>query len=253
MTSAESALNIRPPLSTHFSSFEGYHLATPRLESGASAQTLRPLAPTPLQPPQHDYYGGDSSYLSAGVPLTPASTMDAAAGEPTPGIPSADATGTFPLPQGLNYSFDGGVRAAQQGSLQQHASVSGPSPGYQSWNEAYTPQQGHGRPSLTRASTSTSYNPVISPFVSQVPAGVIPSIPLPSEIPVSQFTAADDATSLTPTQIAAYDGQAFPFNHPFYSGPTPNIDRTSLEMTSNGESALSIPYQRLSNPVMVFH
>ena len=251
MGSVEGA--FRPPLSAHFPSIEGYPSALPHVESGTSSHALRPLAPIPLQAHQHNYYGGDPSYVSAGVPITPALTNDALAADSTPVPLSADAFGTFQ--PGPNYLFDNGARTAQHGSLQRHASLSGPSHGYQNWSAAYTPAQGQGRPLLTRSNTLTSYSPMTSASISQVPAGDFRPMPLPSEIPTSQFSSAitDDAASLTSTQIAAFEGQAFPSDHPFYSEATPHIDRTRLEMTSNGESALSIPYQRLSNSVMVIH
>jgi hypothetical protein len=250
----EGAFNVRPPLLSHYAPFEEYSSSLPRLEGGLSHQSLRPIRPTPLPTHQPNYHAmGDASYINPGGSITPALTESTSAADHVPPPFSADALGTFqPYP---HYSFGDGARTVSHGELQRHASISGPDPG-QSWAGGFTPQQAQGGHLLARSNTLTSYSPMTGAGASTapLPARAFPPVTLPNGLPASQFSSpTDDGASLTSTQMAAYGDQPLPSDHPFYPEVTAHIDHSRFEMTSNGESNLSIPHQRLSTSITVMY
>ena len=248
----EGAFSVRPPLLSHFASFEGYPSAPPRLDNGGSA-SLRPIRPTPLHTHQRNYNGViDASCVIPGAPMMPALTPDAFAANPVPFPLSADALGTFQ--QVPHHLYGDGTRAVPHSPLQRHASVSGVNPGVQTWSEGFPPQQVQSRDLLTRSNTLASYDPMVGASTAPLPAREFPSLMLSSGVPASQFSPPmHDGARLTSTQLAAFDGQPLPSDHPFYLDATAQVGHGRFELTSNGESNLSMSHQRLSNSITVMH
>jgi hypothetical protein len=223
-----------PSLLSHFASFEGYPTAFPRLNTGVSNQTLRPIAPTPLQVHQQNYYStSDPSSLPQGGPITPALTHDTFLADPSPIPLSADSSGTFP--SSSQYLFGEGSRGLQHGSLQRHASISGCHPGYQPWLGALNSEQVQNRPTLARSNTLTSFNPFTSPLISQPSGDVFSPMALPCQPSAPPFSSStEDQAPLTSTQIAAFGGQPLPPDHPFYSEVKEHYSDPNLDIASRG-------------------
>ncbi len=201
-----------------------------------SNQTLRPIAPTPLQIHQQNYYAArDPSYIPFGGPFTPDLANDSFLADPCPVHVSADIS--RPLQASSSSLFDQGVGSSFE-STQRHDLISGPDLlGYQPWTGALAVEPLQDRPCLIRSNTLTSVDPVPGAIASQLPSGVFPPMALSSHAPASQSSSStDDDAPLTSTQIAAFGGQALPPDHPLYSEVTAQIHGPGLETASRSKS-----------------
>jgi hypothetical protein len=223
----DDAFHARPPLLSNFASFESYSSALPRLPASASGQALRPIAPTPLQLHQQNYYATrDPSYIPSGSPFTPAIAGENFLGDQsTPR--SANISGTFQ--SGSRYLPGEGREFAGPGWTQRHASIAVPNSGYQGWTGAFNADPLHHTRYRARSNTLASFNPLSSDYITQSPDA--------SLAPISQFPSpVDDHTLLTSTQIAALNGQPLPPDHPFYSEVRAHIHESESGTTSTGKS-----------------
>lgn len=245
MGQTDDGYNARPPLLSHFGSFEGYPSSFRRLSTGVLGQTLRNIAPTPLQLHQPNYYAArDPSYVPLSSPFTPAVSKDGFHAEPTPFPTSADNSGICQSSSQVH--FGQGVGCFPHGTTHCHASRLGLELEYQRWTGASAAEQLHDRPFLARSNTLTSLSPFPSDIPTQQPGGVFPSVALQDYTAASQFSSptAND-TSLTSTQIAALCGQPLPPDHPFYSEVQAQINDFQSESASKGES-MSVHFQSKS-------
>jgi hypothetical protein len=214
-----------------FTSFEGYPPVFPQFNRGISAQTLRPIAPTPLQIHQQNYHtGGIPSYGPATGPLVPTTMNDAFNLNVAPAPLSADVLGSFQT--GSTYLFGQGASNFQQASLQRHASISGGDAGYQRGSGPFSAGYFQERPSLGRSNSLASFDPMQNVPISQPPIGRFPPF-LPSQVPQST-PRRDEGTPLTSTQLAAFNDQPLPPDHPFYPEMRANIEESRGDISSPG-------------------
>lgn len=216
------AFNARPPLISHFESSEGYNPAFHHLNTGASNQSLRAIAPTPQQVHQHSYYAArDLSYVPPGAQISPALAGDSFLAGP-PSIPhSAGGIGTF---------------GTSSTHILRHPSIPDYDARYQPWTSALSGEHLQDRAHLRRSDTLGSSHPVSSAANPQIPSGTFP-MDLPAPLSASQFSSPlEDMPALTPTQIAALSDQPLPSGHPFYSEARAHIHDSSLETVSMGMS-----------------
>lgn len=91
--------------------------------------------------------------------------------------------------------------------------------------------------SLTRSNTLPSFDSASLALGYQMHGAALPPGGLSDHAPTSQFNVTtDDITPLTPTQIAAFEGQPLPPDHPYYSEVRAHIHDHISGTASQGES-----------------
>jgi hypothetical protein len=234
----------RTSLQSNFAPFEGFPLTCPPLSTGASNQALRPIAPTPLQGHQANYYGTrDPSYVPSSIPFTAASASQSFLVESAP----------MPLSGGVSGTFQSGSHSQPYGSTARHVSLSSSNAGYQHWAGAHTGENVQHIPFLARSDSSPLFDAGERASTGQDHGTRFLSTALSKHGPASQFSAtAQDDSSLTSTQIAAYGGQPLPPDHPFYLEMRAQINDSMLETSSQGELMSLISSCWISYSFVVF-
>ena len=217
----------RSSLQSNFAPFEGFPLTCPPLSTGASSQALRPIAPTPLQGHQPNYYGTrDPSHVPSGSPFTATSASQSFLVDPTP----------MPLSGCIPGTFQSGSHSQPYGSTARHVSTSGPNAEYQHWAGAHTGQNAQHLPFLARSESSPLFDAGERASTGQDHGTGYPPAALPNHASASQFsTIAHHGSPLTSTQIAAFGGQPLSPDHPFYLEMRAQINDSMLETASQGE------------------
>jgi hypothetical protein len=236
----DDASNVRPTLLSHFASSEGYPSSLARAHPGTSSQSLRPIAPSPLQMNQRTSSGveGPSFFSSSG--LFSQSLANGSFFADRSLIPlSAD---SFETLQFGPHDFQGGGTDRHVCGITQHrASIPGHGLGHQRSADALSDERLHNRPSLARSSTLTSFIPFSSASNPQMPGEACPPSALldyATAAPSAQFSSStDDDTFPTSTQIAASGGQPLPPDHPFCSEVTAHLHDPVFETAVNGKSS----------------
>lgn len=233
----DASVGRTSPLS-QFAPFEGYPSTCPPLNTGASSQTLRPIAPTPLQINQQHYYAArDPPYVPSGSPFMAPPASQSFLGDPSP----------IPLSAGISGTFQSGSHGPPYVSTPHHAAIPGRDPGYHRWSGAPTAEHIQDTPFLTRLNISPSFDPLQSASTRQLHSAGFSPEALPNHAPGSQFNVtANDDSPLTSTQIAAFGGQPLPPDHPFYLEMRAQIHDAALETASQGESMSLVLSRRLS-------
>ena len=226
-TSSDSSdfLAGKPSLTSNFAPFGGYTAA-------GISQSLRPIAPTPLQFNQRSFYESINSSLgSSGRPINPALSHDISLGISSPVPLSADALRSFP--SSLQYDISLDTQGHPIRPLHRHASVSGPHPDFPSWTGAFDGDQSRSRLAAGRSNTLASID---LSAVAHLSGEAFPAISSTSYPPTFQLSGqADFDTPLTSTQIAAYDDQPFPPDHPFYPELRTQISDPRLDVATRGK------------------
>ncbi|ERF76747.1 hypothetical protein EPUS_02286 [Endocarpon pusillum Z07020] len=227
MGHTNDTFNGRPSLLSQITSFDEYSSSCPPLPPGASSQSLRPIAPIPLQIQQQEYYAPrNSSYAPSGSPFTASQASESLLAGPSTAPVHASNPG--PSQPGSYWVYADGRGHLPYGLAQRHGSISGPDPGYQRWTSALTAEQMRNASPLIRSNTLASFDPASSALNYQVHGENLPPVGLPNHAPASQFNVTTGGvTPLTPTQIAAFEGQPLPPDHPYYSEVRAHIHDTT--------------------------
>lgn len=185
---------------------------------------------------QQDYYAvRNPSYVPSGSPFTgPPATESLLAG-PSTSTAHADSPSTSQSGSHWLYADERGH--LPYGFAQRHGSIPGPDAGYQRWTSALTAEQMQNTSSLTRSNTLPSFDSASSALNYQMHGAALPPEGLSNRAPASQFnTTTDNNTPLTSTQIAAFEGQPLPPDHPYYSEVRAHIHDHTSGISSQGES-----------------
>lgn len=236
MGHTNDTFNGRPSFLSQVTSFDEYPSSCPPLHPGASSQSLRPIAPTPLQIQQQEYYAPrNSSYAPSGSPFTASQASESLLAGPSTAPVHASNPGTSQ--PGSHWVYADDRSHLSYGLAQRHGSISGPDPGYQRWTSALTAEQMRNASPLTRSNTLGSFDPASSALNYQVHGENLPPVGLPNHAPASQFNVTTgDVIPLTPTQIAAFEGQPLPPDHPYYLEVRAHIHGTTSGTASQGKS-----------------